>query len=147
VESTDEFGITRESTSTEDIYQACKQEGQARYDQANATPFMNSPLLDDFGTLGNQRTIEKVLDGTYQCPDGVSEYTAKCIEELRKPTKLQQLGSITRHITTETFSNSWKCMRVNTAASPYGRSFSESSPVLPTQIFLTVTPLFFRLPP
>jgi hypothetical protein len=121
----DEFGIVKESTSTEDIYQACKDEGQARYDQANYTPFMNTALLDAFGTLGNQEAIEQVLNGTFPCPSDTPPYTQKFIQELKWPDNLDNPGGITGYMTTASFTNSWKRMQVYTAASPFGPSFSE----------------------
>jgi hypothetical protein len=125
VESTDAFGIVTESTSTEDIYQACKAEGQARYDQANSTPFMSTALLDAFGTLGNQEVIEQVLNGIFTCPDDTPPYTKKFIQELKKNDNLDNPGGITGHTSTADFTKSWKKMRVYTAASPFGPSFSE----------------------
>jgi hypothetical protein len=68
VESTDKFGLTHESTNTDKIYAACSQEGLERYGQTADTPFMQPPLLTDFGYLGNQEAVDRVLDGTYKCP-------------------------------------------------------------------------------
>jgi hypothetical protein len=96
-----------------------------RYDQANTTPLMQQPLLDDFGTLGNQDTIDRVLAGTYQCPPETPEYTQKFIHELKQPDKLNNPGSITGHMTTNQFTTSWKKMKVRTAASSFGPSFSK----------------------
>jgi hypothetical protein len=99
VESTNKFGIECECTSTKDIYQACRTEGQERYDQANTTPLMQNPLLENFGTLGNQATIDQVLAGTYQRPPDTPEY----IHELKQPDQLDNPGSITGHMTMENF--------------------------------------------
>jgi hypothetical protein len=87
VEWTDEFGIVTESTSNADIYQACKDEWQARYDQANSTPFMSTTLLDVFGTLSNQEAIDQVLDGTLPIMDTVFEWNADTwIQRDRNPS-------------------------------------------------------------
>jgi hypothetical protein len=67
VESTDTHGVLHESTNNDTIFKACSQEDTARYGQCADTPFMQSPLCDDFGYLGNQKAIEEVLDGLYQC--------------------------------------------------------------------------------
>jgi hypothetical protein len=146
VESTDEFGIDHESTSMDVIYQSCKHEGQSRYNQANTTPLMNAPLLEDFGTLGHQATIDKILQGSYECPDGTPEYTRKFIHELHQPAALDNPGSITGYMTTENFTKSWKRMRVNTAPAPSDHPSQKSSPALLIPRFPTQMLLFFLLP-
>jgi hypothetical protein len=74
VESTDMYSVLHESMDNDMNYRACSQEGIARYGQCTDTPFMQSPLRDDFGYLGNQEAINKVLEGSYQCPADAPEY-------------------------------------------------------------------------
>jgi hypothetical protein len=51
-------------------------------------PFLTTPLLEDFGFLGNQNTIDDVLNGTYECPPEIDIYTKKFIHELQHPTSI-----------------------------------------------------------
>jgi hypothetical protein len=124
VESTDEFDITKESTDVDTIYHACSHEGLARYGQCADTPFMQPPLQTDFGYLGQQTAIDQVLAGTYQCPPGTPEYVVKFIHELRRPTHPVPT-TVTGEATTAEHIKGWRRMRVHTAASPFGPSFSE----------------------
>jgi hypothetical protein len=124
VESTDTHGELHESTDTETIFHACSQEGIARYGQCTDTPFMQSPLSDDFGYLGNQQAIDAVLDGSYQCPDGTPAYVKKIIAELKRPD-VTDLPTVTGQATTQEHTQGWKHMKAHTAASSFGPSFSE----------------------
>jgi hypothetical protein len=78
VEHTNDDNIDVECFDREAIDAACIQEGIQRYSQAQDTPFLTSPLLEDFGFLGKQTTIKAVLNGTYVCPPEVLDiYTKK----------------------------------------------------------------------
>jgi hypothetical protein len=125
VEYTDEFGINQECVNKDEIDQACIKEGYRRYAQAQDTPFLTAPLLNDFGFLDNQANVQKVLDGTYECPEELDEFTKKFIRELKQPETIQQHKKISGFTTTKDHIKSWKKMRVHTAASTFGPSFSE----------------------
>jgi hypothetical protein len=125
VEYTDKDGIEHECINKNDIDLACSQEGYRRYAQTNDTPFMTTPLLNDFGFLDNQENVDKVLAGTYECPAELDEFTQKFITELQQPENLQDLSPISGYTTTDNHIKSWKKMRVHTAASTFGPSFSE----------------------
>jgi hypothetical protein len=68
VEYTDESNIEQECTTQDQIDEACINEGYRRYAQSHDTPFLTSPLVEDFGFLGQQNKIDEVLDGTYERP-------------------------------------------------------------------------------
>jgi hypothetical protein len=72
---TDEYDLTVECFDRAEIDDACIQEGRKRYSQSHDTPFLTPPSLGDFGFIGNQNQIQAVLDGTYECPDGIHIYT------------------------------------------------------------------------
>jgi hypothetical protein len=78
-----------------------------------------------FGVLGNQNNVQDILDGTYNCPDEVDEFTKTFIHELRRPDTANRQGTITGYTTTAEHIKSWKKMRVGTASSTFGPSFSE----------------------
>jgi hypothetical protein len=125
VEYTDEHGLEKECTTGEETDIACIKEGYKRYAQSNNSPFLASPLLEDFGFLGNQNKVQDILDGTYDCPGDVDEFTKKFIHELRRPDTASRQGTITGYTTTEESIKSWKKMRACTAASTFGPSFPE----------------------
>jgi hypothetical protein len=85
----------------------------------------HGPLLDDFGFLGNQDKIEEILNGTYACPKERDEFTQKFIDELQRPEQAHQHVQISGYMTTDEHIKGWKNMRVGTAASIFGPSFSE----------------------
>jgi hypothetical protein len=82
VEYTDEHGLEKECTTREKIDTACIKEGYKRYAQSHNSLFLASPLLEEFGVLGNQNKVQDILDGTYDCPEEVDEFTKTFIHEL-----------------------------------------------------------------
>jgi hypothetical protein len=106
-------GVLHESTNNDTIFQACSQEGIARYGQCTGTPFMQSPLSDNFGYLGNQQAIDAVLDGSYQCPANTLEYVKKFIAELKRPN-VTNLPTVTGTATAKEHTQGWKHMKVHT---------------------------------
>jgi hypothetical protein len=125
VEYTDENGLEQECTTREEIDDTCIDEGYKRYAQSHNSPFLTSPLLEDFGFLGNQTRVQDILDGTYECSVEVDEFTKQFIQELRRPETASRQATITGYTTTEEHIKSWKKMRVGTAARTFGPSFSE----------------------
>jgi hypothetical protein len=59
-----------ERTTKDAIEDACIRENSYRFFQCSNTPFMISPLVDDFGYLADTVAGEQVQNGTYQPPDG-----------------------------------------------------------------------------
>jgi hypothetical protein len=75
VEETDTFDITVECFERSKIEEACITEGKKRYSQSHSFPFLNTPLLKDFGYLGNQDNVNAILAGTYDCPQKTSTHS------------------------------------------------------------------------
>ena len=46
-----------------------------RFTLTHDTPPMQEPLRSELGLLGNTEAAKQILEGTYECPDGVDEYT------------------------------------------------------------------------
>jgi hypothetical protein len=125
VERADEFGSMIECFDRSQIDDACISEGKNQYSQSHDTPFLTTPLIEEFGFLRHQDKVRTVLDGTYECPPGLDEYTMKFIPELKRPANLQELGTITGTVTTAEHIKGWKWMHSTTSASTFGLSFSE----------------------
>ena len=49
VEVLDSEGNTVERASKDEVERACMEENEQRFRQANDTPFMKSPLVEEFG--------------------------------------------------------------------------------------------------
>jgi hypothetical protein len=125
VEYTDEWNVDHKCTTKEEIDQACMSEGYQRYAHTHGTPFLTTPLLEDFGFLGNQEKTDEILSGTYVCPEDLDEFTQKFMDELGRPEQANLHGQISGYMTTEEHIQEWKKMRIGTVASTFGRSFSE----------------------
>ena len=52
--------------------------------QSSQTPFLQEPLLQDVGLLGNQMGAESILQGTYENPN-LSVFTQSYIHHLKQP--------------------------------------------------------------
>ena len=80
MEVDDGNGNLVEKSSKEDVEKACMEENEQRFRQANDTPFMRSPLVEEFGYLGIGPNAEAVLNGTYVPPPGTDKYAAMLLE-------------------------------------------------------------------
>jgi hypothetical protein len=125
IEYTSNGGDTIECISREDIEQACAAEGQRRFTQAQATPFLQGSLLQTFGFNANPTATQAVLNGTFVPGEDVSLYTTQFIQELSMPASIKALPAISGTVTTDAHCAGWKKMRVNTGSSPYGPLFCD----------------------
>jgi hypothetical protein len=66
--ATDSTGQWIECTTQEDIKAGCQEENLQCFSQTSSTPFMTSPLVDDFGYLAQGPSTLAVLEGTYAPP-------------------------------------------------------------------------------
>jgi hypothetical protein len=64
----DSTGQWIECTPQEEIEAGCQQENSQRLSQTSSTPFMTSPLVEDFGYLAQGPSTLAVLEGTYAPP-------------------------------------------------------------------------------
>lgn len=102
-------------TSKQDIEHAIMVENERKYHQASGTPFMQPPLLNDFGYLGLGPQAEAVMKGEYQIPTGVDQYTAQFIQHLRMEPVIAQAPLIPVYFTTEEWKAGWKKVKERTA--------------------------------
>ena len=76
-------GATQEIMDKEQMEQGLMIELSARFHQASSTPFASLPLLQLIGNLGISAHSRSILEGTFQCPPGVDEWTRKLISQLK----------------------------------------------------------------
>jgi len=106
-------GVTH--TTKVRVENACLEEAGQRFTQANKTPFLQTPLLEDFGKIGVDRlAFRAVLAGTYVAPPGCSPAMIKLLKSLRRPSEVQDinLGGEAK------FTKGWRKAREQTASSP-----------------------------
>jgi hypothetical protein len=78
----DSRGEWVEHTSKDDIKAGCQWEDSRRFSQTGDTPFMQSPLLEDFGYLAQGPASRLVLNGSYVPPSGTDVYARKLFRQL-----------------------------------------------------------------
>jgi hypothetical protein len=71
-----------ERSLKEDVEKACMEENEQQFQQANDTPFMQSPLVEEFGYLGVGLNAKAVLECMYVPPPGTDKYAALLLKQL-----------------------------------------------------------------
>ena len=101
---------TVELTDQQGMIKAIINENRKKFHQSeNTCPFLKFPLLHDFGPYGTTKNIEKVLSGTYECPEDTDEFTRLFIDVCKaKEVKTQMERSPSY------FKASWKRMKEKT---------------------------------
>jgi hypothetical protein len=83
----DENGVVHESTGREHIEDLCNKANKAKLQQTADTPFTTGDLQEDVGWVGICPAVCMMLDGTYEPPEEVDEYTKKLIKQFQKNRK------------------------------------------------------------
>jgi hypothetical protein len=74
-------GVVHESTGREHLEELCNKAKKAKLQQKSDTPFMTGALQEDVVLLGIGPAVCMMLDGTYDPPEEVDEYTKKLIKQ------------------------------------------------------------------
>ena len=112
-----------EYTNKTDIEVACFQENSRRFRQADQTPFMISPLLDEVGLLGMGPATVGILDGTYQPPEGADPWAAHLISYLGRGPGVDASSTVSVAITMEDHIAGWRKAHEQTSLGPSGLHF------------------------
>ena len=64
------------------VERAIIQNNSTHFRLTEGTPAMQEPLLSDLGYFGNMTAAQQILDGTYECPDGMDDYTREFLQSL-----------------------------------------------------------------
>jgi hypothetical protein len=115
----------QEYTSQEDIEKILLPVNENKIRSSEHTPFMQSPLLDDFGYRRNREAHEQVLQGIYKIPATCDRATEMLIQGLARPSGLHgRAQDIPRtHITTEDHIRGWKKQKERTSGGISGLHF------------------------
>jgi hypothetical protein len=111
----DEHGNLVEMMSKPDMELAIMMENETKYRQASFTPFMQAPLLQDFGYLGIGDHANSVMCGSYTVPPNVDQYTAKFISQLQMDPAITSSSPINTYFSTEEWKSGWKKAKERTA--------------------------------
>ena len=71
--------------------------------KANDTPFMRSPLFEEFGYLGIGPNADAVLKGTYNPLPGTVNHAIMLLEQLQIPLRVCASSPVPPYIMTEEF--------------------------------------------
>jgi hypothetical protein len=107
IEVQDESGNLVERATKDKVEQACMDENEQRFRQANDTPFMKSPLVKEFGYLRVRENAQSVLAGTYISPHGTNEYAAMLLAQLEIPEGIRN-DPMPAFIETEQYIQGWR---------------------------------------
>ena len=97
----------------------------AKYRACEDTPFLNEPLLSEFGLTNDTEATQQVLNGTYQCPEGTDKYAALLLKHLSRPPLNPNATPFTPRtsITVADHVNGWKKAKERTSPGKSGLHF------------------------
>jgi len=68
---------------------ACLEEACTQFTQANNTPFLTTPLIEELGLLNcNNVHFNAIAKGTYQPPDGTDLGAQQLLQHLKQPPEV-----------------------------------------------------------
>jgi hypothetical protein len=103
----DENGLVHESMKREHLEEMCNKANEAKIQQTANTPFMKGALQEDVGWIGIVPEVYMMLDGTYETPEEVDEYTKKLIKQFQQNRKATEHDPLYK-ITPEEWKSFWK---------------------------------------
>ena len=106
-------GIIQDIVDQTEIEEAIIQENRQKYHQCEMScPFLQPPLVQDFGFCGNGPQMEKFVNGTYEIPPDIDEYTRDYIEVCMN----SNAPRTTMERSPEQFRDSWNHMKEKTSS-------------------------------
>jgi len=101
-------------------------ENESRFSRALVGEFMQPPLRDMLGNLGNKEPFtSQILDGRFQCPDTlVNPYAKLLLQVLSIPTHVKRLTTKDIGWTEKELSKSWRHCNSQTTIESTNLNFS-----------------------
>ena len=124
VTSTDEENNTLEYSDQRSLVEACSQSNLKRQLKAHDTPFLQSPLIEIIGYMGEQPAVNDILGGTFNAPNDTDQYSMELLDQMKMPASIKSAGSIDVNITPEEHHNFWRRQSTRTASEPSHLSFA-----------------------
>jgi hypothetical protein len=104
-----------------DVEAAIMANNEARFRLTEDTPMMNQDFVADLGYLGCTVNAERILEGTYECPDGTDDFTRIFVDNMKRRT--EPGPGISGTLTKEDYKRYWKKAREKTSSSYSGTHF------------------------
>ena len=107
-----------------DMERAMLAKNQCCFNQASTTPFMVPPLSEVIDPLGVGQATQDILDGTFDIPPGMDEYTAELIPLLKWPDHVVPGSATSLDLPVDSHINGWKKQQCKqTSLGPLGIHF------------------------
>ena len=113
----------QEITDKETIEKVLMQINKSKFQEANATPFMQDPLRLIIEPRGTTQAAEEILLGTFPFPPDLDQATIEFLEELKMPECVLDSGPIETDIFVEEHVQYWKRARESIQSSMSGMHF------------------------
>jgi len=100
---------------------ACLEEARARFTQANDTPFLTAPLLQELGLLNcDNPPFDAIATGQYQAPEGTGLGAQLLLQHLKRSTEVPDCPL---ELMEEVHKEGWTKAKERTTSSPSGAHF------------------------
>lgn len=119
-----EGDIQKDLTGKKEIEEALSSNNMGKYQQSFHTPFMTSPLKEEFGFKGLTTASQAVLVGIYEPGNQVDHITREFMAELEMPQAVRNLGPQMMEIAIESFRAFWQKATEKTSCYPDDLSFA-----------------------
>jgi hypothetical protein len=98
-------------TSKAGIEKACAEENEQRFRGAyGRCPFLEEPMLTDFGSLGITEHAYAVLEGRYETPAGLPQWMDTYLNALQKPKQIRRKVLIQDTVSTNNHHKYWAAL-------------------------------------
>ena len=114
-------GTTIHHTDKATMEEACLAEACSRFTQANDTPFLTPPLLNELGLLDCYAPpFDEIAEGIYQPPAGTTPGASSLLSKLKRP---QEVPDCDLNLTETIHCEGWQKAKERTASSLSGAHF------------------------
>jgi hypothetical protein len=111
-------------TNKEDIERAIISNNEDKYKQSFHTPFLQPPLVSEFGFKGLTPASNLVLAGCYVPKEPIDPYAQDLITELKMPQPIKDIGRQSMELSVTNYKKFWNKAKENTSCYPDALSFS-----------------------
>ena len=127
------------------VERAIIQNNSTWFHLTEGTPVMQEPLLLHLGYFGDTMVAQQILDGTYECPDGMDNYTREFLQSLQQSRHISPDEQIDTDITKEDFQAYWKKARERTFSSMSGLHFGHYKAAVKSALLLEMHSVFTHI--
>ena len=112
-----EDGSRTDLVKKEEMEQAIIEENINKFHQSeNTCPFLQPPLVHDFGFHGEGAETNNVAKGTYNIPPNIDQYTTSFLEVCEQNTSTKEEGDAPLTRDFQTYKKGWQLMREQTSS-------------------------------